>query len=88
LDAKRRELIPVVVSAPRPATRIETTRPEPLKDDLSREMFQDSSLRHRVHKEGLTSVTSNPAICNLAIAGNDWWHALDTHQVIESSAVN
>jgi hypothetical protein len=42
-------------------------------DDLMQEMFQDGSLRHRVHKEGLTSVTSNPAICNLAIAGNDWY---------------
>lgn len=35
-------------------------------------MFQDASLRHRVHEEGLTSVISNSAICNLAIAGNDW----------------
>jgi transaldolase len=42
------------------------------KDDLRRGMFQDGSLRHRVHEEGLTSVISNPAICNLAIAGNDW----------------
>jgi hypothetical protein len=42
-------------------------------DDLMREMFQDGAPRHRVHKEGLTSVTSNQAICNLAIAGNDWY---------------
>lgn len=42
-------------------------------DDLTREMFHDGSLQRRVHEEGLTGITSNPAIFNLAIAGNDWY---------------
>lgn len=40
-------------------------------DDLTREMFRDGSLQRRVSQEGLTGITSNPAIFKLAIAGND-----------------
>jgi hypothetical protein len=55
-----------------PATRVETTRPEPLEGRSEAGNVPGRPLRHRVHEEGLTCVISNPAICNLAIAGNDW----------------
>lgn len=40
-------------------------------DDLTRQMLRDGSLRQRISQDGLTGITSNPAIFKQAIAGND-----------------